>query len=226
MWNRSWTRYTQPSENNWVVIDREAADLSDRNTNPIIQSYCYQPANCRNPVDRCASLGSCTPQIFTNLFIVSILKYLTYFESNNKSNLRSSSNRLSFWIMQFLKLLRMIPGVVPIFTLLQRKPLRNLSYENDWWRLCDHSFASNWVHFHQMASVASFSISGSEKEGKGGGSHFSQKYLATQELLHFPYDEFTATSFETRDLRDGTNIQMFEYEQVYLQTIRTWLMGI
>ena len=38
-------------------------DLTVRNGNHIIPSYCHLPVSCRNLGDRCVSLGSCKPQI-------------------------------------------------------------------------------------------------------------------------------------------------------------------
>ena len=38
-------------------------DLTERNANHIIPSYCHLPVSCRSLVDRCGCLGSCKPQI-------------------------------------------------------------------------------------------------------------------------------------------------------------------
>ena len=43
-------------------------DVTERNTNHIIPSYCYLPVSCRNLVHRCGSLGSCKSQIYYFFF--------------------------------------------------------------------------------------------------------------------------------------------------------------
>ena len=43
-------------------------DLSERNANDIIPSYCHLPASCRSLVDRWGSLGSCKSQIYFYLW--------------------------------------------------------------------------------------------------------------------------------------------------------------
>ena len=48
----------------WRIWLRKSTllDLTERNANHIVPSYCHLPVSCRSQVDRCGSLGSCKPQ--------------------------------------------------------------------------------------------------------------------------------------------------------------------
>ena len=84
---RSGKGSTQPREDNWIATWLKSSgsgvrmstllDLTERNANHIIPSYCSLQLSCRSLVDRRGSLRSCKPQIKTLIFTCLFLLFLS-----------------------------------------------------------------------------------------------------------------------------------------------------
>ena len=77
-------------------------DLTERNANHIILSYCHLPVSCRSLVDRCGSLGA-----VSHRFNFLILKL--FFMSHDPIRCTQTASRVSILIWTILKTMNLRP---------------------------------------------------------------------------------------------------------------------